>query len=347
MDMTTFRIKLTNPIDQAHMKRLRRVAGKGPVLILTHDNPDPDALASGKALAFLFKSAWDIPSRLMYSGLVARAENQAMLHHLTPEWEYSGKLPDLKDYSAVAQVDTQPGAGNNRLNTVQPAHIVIDHHHPVREMIEGIPYADVRTDIGATVTMLYQYLDAARLQPDPLLATAMFYGLKTDTRGLSRGASAADEVAFVRLLHRLDHRELSKVEMASLSREYFRSLGRGLDAARVHGRAVISRLGSMEQPDFAAEMADILIRLDGVQAALCLGLHNETIHISLRTEQMEQDAGLIIQQVVTPPGKAGGHGTMAGGQVPTAGQEIEPLLASIEKRFLNVMGESDRQADLL
>jgi nanoRNase/pAp phosphatase (c-di-AMP/oligoRNAs hydrolase) len=278
--------------------------------------------------------------------LVARAENQAMLNHLTPEWEYSGKLPDLKDYSAVAQVDTQPGAGNNRLNSVQPAHIVIDHHNPIREMIEGISFSDVRTDIGATVTMIYQYLDAAGLQPDPLLATAMFYGLKTDTRGLSRGASQADEVAFVRLLHRLDQRELSRVELASLSREYFRSFNRGLHASRIHGGAVISRLGNMEQPDFAAEMADILIRLQGVHAALCLGEHHETLHISLRTK-LGQDAGLIIQKVVLPPGKAGGHGNMAGGQIPLDGQDIEQLLVSIEKRFLDVVGESSEGMELL
>jgi nanoRNase/pAp phosphatase (c-di-AMP/oligoRNAs hydrolase) len=167
---------------------------------LTHDNPDPDSLASGKALATLFKEAWGIPSRLVYSGLVARAENQAMLKRLTPEWEQSDALPDLKQYSSVAQVDTQPGAGNNRLDTVQPNHIVIDHHYPIREKIELVPYADVRTETGATVTMVYQYLEAAGIQPDPILATAMFYGLKTDTRSLSRGASPADEIAFVRAL---------------------------------------------------------------------------------------------------------------------------------------------------
>lgn len=345
--MTDLNIHLTNPIDYARLEQLREVAGKGPVLILTHDNPDPDALASGKALATLFRETWGISSRLVYSGLVARAENHAMLNRLTPEWESGETLPDLGQFSAVAQVDTQPGAGNNRLNTIQPAHIVIDHHHPIRETIDAVPYADVRTDIGSTVTMLYQYLDTAGLQPDPLLATAMFYGLKTDTRGLSRGTSAADEVAFVSLLHRLDQRELSKVELASLSREYFRAFSRGLHATRVYGRAVVSRLGMMEQPDFAAEMADNLIRLHGVQAALCLGQHGKTLHISLRTEPMGQDAGLIIQELVVPPGKAGGHGTMAGGQIPLAGQEIERLIASIERRFLDTMGETGEGVELL
>lgn len=309
------------------------------MLILTHDNPDPDALASGKALAVLLRNAWDIPSRLVYSGLVARAENHVMLKRLTPEWESSETLPDLDGYSAVAQVDTQPGAGNNRLNTVQPRHIVIDHHYPIRETIQAIPYADVRTESGSTVTMLYQYLVAAGIEPDPLLATAMFYGIKTDTRSLSRGDSPADEVAFVKLLHRLDQQELSRVELASLSRDYFRAFSRGLEATRLYGKALVSRLGEMEQPDFAAEMADILIRLESAQAALCMGQHEDTLQISLRTVPFGKDAGRIVQQIVLPPGKAGGHGTMAGGQFPLAGKEIEPLLGEIERRFLAVMEE--------
>jgi nanoRNase/pAp phosphatase (c-di-AMP/oligoRNAs hydrolase) len=345
--MPSLIIEVTNPIDQTHLDRLRSVAGTGPVLILTHDNPDPDSLASGKALATLFREAWGIPSRLLYSGLVARAENQAVLKRLTPEWEQSDTLPDLKEYTAVAQVDTQPGAGNNRLNTVQPQHIVIDHHYPIREMIDTVTYSDIRTEIGSTATMLFQYLEAAGIQPDPILATAMFYGLKTDTRSLSRGASPADEVAFLELLHHLDHQELSKVELASLSLENFRALNRGLHATRLFGRVIVTRLGLMEQPDFAAEMADILIRLQGAHAALCIGQHGDTLQVSLRTEPMGEDAGKIIQQLILPPGKAGGHGTMAGGQIPATGQDIETLLVDIESRFLNVMGETGKGVDLI
>jgi len=345
--MSNLIIEVTNPIDQTRLEKLRAVAGSGPVLILTHDNPDPDSLASGKALSVLFKEAWNISSRLVYSGLVARAENHTMLTRLTPEWEHHEALPDLKQFSAVAQVDTQPGAGNNRLDTVQPRHIVIDHHYPVRDTIDAVSYTDVRTEMGATVTMLYQYLEAAGIQPDPILATAMFYGLKTDTRSLSRGDSPADEVAFVKLLHHLDQQELSKVELASLSREYFRAFSRGLHATRLYGRSIVSRLGVMEQPDFAAEMADILIRLQGAQAALCMGRHRDTLQISLRTQPSGEDAGLIVQQIVAPPGKAGGHGTMAGGQVLLEGQDIEGLLADIERRFLAVMKETGEGVELI
>jgi nanoRNase/pAp phosphatase (c-di-AMP/oligoRNAs hydrolase) len=345
--MSNLIIELTNPIKQINLDRLRSIAGTGPVLILTHDNPDPDALASGKALATLFREAWGISGRLVYSGLVARAENQAVLKRLTPEWEHSDVLPDFKEYTAIAQVDTQPGAGNNRLNTVHPKHIVIDHHYPVRETLDTVTYSDIRTEMGSTVTMLSQYLEVAGIEPDPILATAMFYGIKTDTRSLSRGASPADEVTFLELLHTLDQQELSRVELAGLSREYFRSFSRGLQATRVFGQVIVARLGLITQPDFTAEMADILIRLQDTHAALCLGQHRDTLHISLRTEPTSQHAGKIIQQLITSPGKAGGHGTMAGGQIPLQGKNAEPLLAGIEHRFLTVMGETNEGEALI
>ena len=345
--MSRLTIDLPNPIDQKRLKKLRSVVGSGPVLVLTHDFPDPDALASGKAFATLLKEAWNIPSRLVYSGLVARAENHVMLNRLTPEWEHAEQVPDLKEYSAVAQVDTQPGAGNTRLGEIQQKHIVIDHHFPIRSSIDAISYADIRTDMGATATMLYQYLETAGVKPDSILATAMFYGLKTDARSLSRGASPADEVAFMQLLHLLDQQELAKVELADLGRENFHALSRGLNASRLYGKALVSRLGVMEQPDFAAEFADILIRLQGAQAVLCMGLYWDTLQISLRTEPMGQDAGLIIQQIVVPPGTAGGHGMMAGGQIPLAGQEVEILVEDVERRFLAVMGETGEGEDLI
>jgi nanoRNase/pAp phosphatase (c-di-AMP/oligoRNAs hydrolase) len=338
---------IMNPIDQIQLEKLRVTAGNGPVLILTHDNPDPDGLASGKALSTLLREAWDIPSQLIYSGLVARAENHVMLNRLTPEWECNEALPDLSRYSAVAQIDTQPGAGNNHMRVMHPNHIVVDHHYPVRDATTTASYADVRTDIGSTVTMLFQYLAAAGVDPDPLLATAMYYGLKTDTRSLTRGESVADDVAFMNLAHYLDQRELSKVEVAALSREYFRAFSQGLHAARLFGQAVVVRLGLIEQPDFAAEMADILIRLQGAQAALCMGQFRDTLHISLRTGRRQHDAGKLIQQVVASPGSAGGHGTMAGGQVPLLGIDLDTLLAEIEHRFLAVLGETGEGMSLV
>jgi nanoRNase/pAp phosphatase (c-di-AMP/oligoRNAs hydrolase) len=330
-----------NSIRAKRLEKIRKLTGQGPVLILTHDSPDPDALASGKALALLLKSTWNIESRLMYSGLVARAENRAMLNLLTPEWgQINGSL-DLKPFSAVLLVDTQPAAGNNSLPVNYHPQIVIDHHQPIREGLKEVGYVDVRPEMGATTSMVYQYLVAAQIEPDPALATAMFYGLQTDTRGLARGASPVDKQVYMRLLRLLDRKKLIQVEQAGLSREYFRAFDQGLQATRVYGKAVYAYLGEMHRPDFPAEMADILIRLESARVAMCMGYHGGTMYLSLRTESLsEQDAGLYAQRLVFGLGKAGGHGTMAGGQIKLSDREIPRLVVEMEKRYLEITGET-------
>lgn len=336
-----------NPIGPAQLAALRAAAGPGPVLILTHDNPDPDALATGKGLAFLLDRAWGIPSRLVYSGLVARAENRAMLSRLTPEWEQSDVLPDLEAFSAVALVDTQPSAGNNRYPASRPAGIVIDHHEPVREALELSRYVDVRPELGSSVSLVYEYFNAARIVPDALLATAMFYGIKTDTRALSRGTSRTDEIVYVSLLGLIDHQALNEVDQAGLSQEYFRAFSRGLHAARVYSRSVVAYLGKLDRPDLAAEMADVLIRLESAHAALCLGWYHHTLHLSLRISLLDQEAEQMIAPIVAGLGQAGGHGPIAGGQVDLTGKDVSAQVAEIIKRFLAIMGETEDGEPLL
>jgi nanoRNase/pAp phosphatase (c-di-AMP/oligoRNAs hydrolase) len=326
---------------------MRSTASPGPVLILTHNNPDPDAMASGAALSTLLSEAWGIKSHLVYTGLVARAENRAVLEHLTPTWRHRKALTDLEKYSAIALVDTQPGAGNNSLPGSYVPHIVIDHHHPIREALKEVPYVDVQPEVGSTVTLLYQYLKVAEIVPDSTLATAMFYGLKIDTRGLSRGTAPMDEATYLELLSMIDRKELIRIEQAGLSQEYFSAFSRGLHAARIYGRCVVVYLGPMHRPDLAAEMADLLIRLERARAVLCLGTYGQQLHLSLRTEPLGQDAGLLIQKIVFPPGKAGGHGTMAGGQFPLEDQNIDRLVEKIKRRLLNALGETEKHEALL
>jgi nanoRNase/pAp phosphatase (c-di-AMP/oligoRNAs hydrolase) len=343
--MSGFQFPNINPVDSDRLRKLRSTIGSGPVLILTHDNPDPDAFASGKVFATLFQVAWGISSRLVYSGMVARAENKAMLRLLTPEWEQEDVLSDIKHYSAIVLVDTQPGAGNNSLMDGVDPQVVIDHHYPIQKGLDRIAFTDVRTEMGATVSLAFQYLEAAGIIPDEGLATAIFYGIHADTMGLSRGGSTTDQEIYIQLLKLINRDLLAQIAQARLPREYFSTFTRGLRAARIYGQVVICCLGEMHHPDFVAEIADLLIRLENIRAALCLGYHHRTIYLSLRTMQPEMDAGSLIQKVVVPPGKAGGHGTIAGGRMPLNAGSVDRIVAEIERRFLKVMGETTHKGE--
>jgi nanoRNase/pAp phosphatase (c-di-AMP/oligoRNAs hydrolase) len=329
------------------LQKLHAVAGDGPVLILTHDNPDPDALASGMALAVFLKANWGISARLIYSGVVARADNRAMLELLTPDWVHADHIPDLKQYSAVALVDTQPGAGNNRLPEEHMPTIVIDHHLSLVELEPPVSYYDLRPDIGSTVSMLYQYLTAADLNLDSNLATAMFYGLHTDTNGLARSAALADETAYFGLLQLIDRGKLRQIQQAGQSRQYFAALSKALQTAQIYGKVVVVDLGAMHRPDLPAELADVLIRLDSARAVLCCGVHGNILYFSLRTKLLGKDAGLLAQEIVDGYGKAGGHGSVAGGQVGFGHLSSDVLVDTLKSRLLALLGEEEEGIPLL
>lgn len=345
MDKIT--IQTENPISQDHLNRFREILRDGPVLITTHANPDPDALASGKGISHLLNAKWGIPTRLIYNGLVGRAENRAILHLLTPEWEHSDQLADLSKFSTMLFVDCQPGSRNLVPIDKNIPTFVIDHHYPILEQTRRAAYADIRPNVGATATLIYQYLDAAQVSIDPVLATAMFLGIRTDTNGLSRGSTCEDGVVYVKLLEKLDQQLLQKIESAGLALEYYQAFYRGMQNARVYGKAVITYLGDMHRPDIAAELADLLFRYESVHAALCSGMYKGVLHFSIRTGFLDQDAGLLVQNVIFPPGSAGGHGIMAGGQIPLIDEDISPLVVKLEERFLQSVGEMGRSRPLL
>ncbi len=341
--MAHLSISSKNPITQQQLIRLKRAVQPGPVLITTHDNPDPDALAAGKAINKLINGLWGIPTRLFYNGLVGRTENWAMLNLVTPEWMHVRTRDESLKFSSVVYVDCQPASRNMfQIDETLPM-IVIDHHHLVVDQNRRAVYTDIRLNVGSTVTMIYQYLAAAHVEIDPILATAMFYGIRSDTAGLSKGATVDDGIIYVKLLEKLDHQLLLKIESAGLAREYYQAFTQGIKDARIHGNAIIANLGNMHRPDLAAELADLLLRYEGAHVALCSGVYKQELHFSIRTGLLDQDAGLLVQKIIFPPGKAGGHGVMAGGQIPLNSakpKEIKDFVLKLEQRFLESLGET-------
>jgi nanoRNase/pAp phosphatase (c-di-AMP/oligoRNAs hydrolase) len=334
-------------IDLNKLEELRQAAGSGPVLIMTHEIPDPDALASGESLALILKTLWDIGSNLVYSGFVGRAENVAMLEHLTPNWVYKEGFDSADGFSSIALVDTQPGAGNNALPDQIVPDIVFDHHQPLREGLKAVRFSDVRPDCGANVSILAQYLEAGGIVPGPVLSTAIFYGIQADTRGLSRSASELDKQSYFDYLSRVDYDLLIQIQNAGLPRTYFQGFKMGLAETRVRGELVISYMGEIHRPDFVSEMSDLLIRLKEAQIALCMGFHGDRFYLSMRTNAGGYDAGDLVQQIIYPPGRAGGHDRSAGGQVPLQGMQPDEVAALTEARLITVTGINAAEENLV
>jgi nanoRNase/pAp phosphatase (c-di-AMP/oligoRNAs hydrolase) len=317
-----------NLLDQA-------IGDSNRVLILPHNDPDPDAIASAVALRHLLAQRLGVEVNIAYKGIIGRAENKAMVRYLGyPLRRLTGS--DLRQPVPIAMVDTQPGAGNNALPSNSTAAIVIDHH-PWLEVTAAARFADVRSDVGATSTILTEYLQAAGLEPSPPLATALFYGIKTDTMGLGRGASPTDTDAYFYLQPRIDVDALVEIERAQVPAEYFKSLSASVQAAQVHDGVVISYVGPISYPDLAAEMADLLLRLEGTRWVICIGVYQDNLILAVRTRSRRGGAGQLVRAIVGDRGTAGGHGAMAGGQVPMQGEDPEQVARQLSRDALQFL----------
>jgi nanoRNase/pAp phosphatase (c-di-AMP/oligoRNAs hydrolase) len=328
-----------SPLTDRLDRLLEAVRGAEGLVILTHNDPDPDAIAAAVALRFLLAERAGLQAQPVYRGIVGRAENRALVRYLNyPLRRLTGA--DLRGPAPFALVDTQPGAGNNALPPGTRPLLVLDHH-PLREPAAEARFADVRPDIGASSTMLAEYLQAARLEPPAPLATALFYGIQTDTQNLTRGATPADVAAYTYLQPRIDMEGLVEIERAQVPAEYFKGLVGALRAARVYNNVVIAYVGPMARPDLAAEMADLLLRLKGVSWAVCMGSYKDVIVLAVRTLNRNGHAERLVSRVVGDRGTAGGHGRMAGGHVRLDGADPRIVARQLVKRTLRCLNVPD------
>jgi nanoRNase/pAp phosphatase (c-di-AMP/oligoRNAs hydrolase) len=267
--------------------------GAEQVLILPHNNPDPDAIASALAFQVLLTQHFALDAAIAYEGAIGRAENRALIRYL----DYPLKrltAADLKSASHLVLVDTQPDAGNSPL----PAHVIPDiviDHHPLRMAYRQARYADIRPQVGATASLLVEYLRAADVPVATELATALFYGIKTDTQGLERGTSECDRAAFGYLGSHINLAAIFKIEQAPMPGDYFNTLTFALQSARCYDNAVVSYLGAMSYPDLAANIADFLMRRQGLRWVFCAGIYKEHLYLSVRTSY-QQGAGRLTDR---------------------------------------------------
>jgi len=317
------------------------VKGRGTILIVVHDNPDPDCLASAMALLHLFFSKLGQESVIAFSGIIGRSENLVMAKELEiPLTPF--EIIELEEFKVICMLDTQPGTGNNSLPSSVMVDLVIDHH-PLRESTKDCRWVDVRDDYGVTATILYEYLLAQDVGISPKLATAIFYAIKSDTQDLGREANRPDREAYLRLFPLTNKSLLYQITNPRQPIEYFRTIRCTLDNARIFGNVIVANMQKVVFPELVAEMADFLLRLDEVDTALCIGEYGSEITLSLRTIRQDINCGEIVKRLVAGYGLAGGHALMAGGKVDRIAEEcdVRAIEAIITSRFLAEMGCSE------
>jgi nanoRNase/pAp phosphatase (c-di-AMP/oligoRNAs hydrolase) len=297
------------------VQQLREVlSGTKNLLILLQHDPDPDAIASALALRTILgrnKTTAPIGS----FGKVTRPENVAMIRLLEVDIEQiTGET--LQQYDGLALVDVQPpyfGAEYALPNVVDA---VIDHHPCVANYTAR--YCDVRANFGSTSTIFVQYLQAADAKVTQRLATALYYGLKTDTLFLGRETTEADIEAFTYLYPLANHSLIRRMERPELPLRDLDALGYALRARTISDTTFFTHVGLVEREDVLPQFAEFCLQVEGIERAVVSGIFCGNLVVSLRSDMHVKGSGGLVRQAFGQFGSAGGHRSMAKAVLPLA-----------------------------
>lgn len=301
-----------------------------PLLILTHDFPDPDAIGAAYALYFLAKH-FGVRSKIVYGGFISRLENRYMVDHL--------KIPlhrlapsHFNKYRHIALVDTQPGFGNNSLPAERRAAIVIDQHPYVSR-----PSADlviIETNRGATCEILAEAILSLKVDIPSNITTALVYGILTDTFNLYRVPSRRVFTIYQQLLPLCDMKKLASLQNPAQPAVFFSTISRAIQGAAVQGSLIYCHLGIINDPVFTAHVADFLLTYKGTRWSFCTGRHKDRLCVSLRSAGNHYDASDVLRDVFDNRAQAGGHGAIAGGSIDIGAEKDEDAWRKAEQKIV-------------
>lgn len=295
---------------------LQELLAEGDELtIVCHNNPDPDCLASALALGRIAADA-DIDERhILYSGEISHQQNRAFVNLLDIDLRPfdPDAVQDRPSESLLAFVDHAVPGANNRVPEGTPVDIVIDHHPA-----EGIEarFVDHREAVGATATILTQYVRNLDVDLDTALATALIFAIRRETLGFLRGVTREEYDAAGYLHDHADRDLLKQLSSPSVSGATVDAISTAIDNRQTRRSVLISHVGRTTERDALPQAADYLATLEGVETAIVFGIVDEAIHLSGRSTDSRVHIGNALQEAFADVGSAGGHREMAGGEIP-------------------------------
>jgi nanoRNase/pAp phosphatase (c-di-AMP/oligoRNAs hydrolase) len=317
---------------------LTGLADATAVTFVSHVQPDPDSLGSMMGLAHLVETSLGKPTRLTRDGLISRAENRAMVDILKIDVSPIETVA-WREGEAVVMVDSQPNTGRHTLDGEVPLYAVIDHHDTPGDL-DDVPFVDVRSGLGATCSLVTSYLMEQNVALPKRLATALLYGIETELAGYPREASSLDDSALLYLYPLADKDLMARIRNARLPQSYFECMLQGLQSSFIYDRLIVSWVNELPQPELAAELVDFLIRFEEIDWAVCAGVYQDQLVLSVRTAAQDARAGETLRHVVGKLGRAGGHDRRAGGSIPlasTSPSAIEQMQGELRRRLLKAL----------
>lgn len=292
--------------------RLSDLLKYNDIVIQCHDNPDADAIASGFGVySYLQKMGKSV--RFVYGGrfIIQKSNLILMVEELNIPIEH---VEELEEPELLITVDCQYGEGNvTRFPAKNIA--VIDHHQVSGELPE---LSEVRSNLGACATVVRELLllEGIDINEDKKLATALYYGLMTDTNN------------FAEIFHPLDKdlRDDAIFERSMIT--LFRNANLSLKELEIAGAALLDYDYNEEyryaivhakpcDPNILGIISDMVLEVDTVETCLVYSVLSFGIKISVRSCVKEVKASELAEFITAGIGSGGGHLEKAGGFIQT------------------------------
>ena len=288
--------------------RLRDLLTYESIVVQCHDNPDADAIASGFGV-YLYLKDQGKQVRFVYGGryVVQKSNLVLMISELQIPIEH---VEELAAPPLLVTVDCQYGEGNvTRFEAKEVA--VIDHHQVSGELPR---LHEVRSNLGACSTVVRDLLEkeGVDFNENRKLATALYYGLMTDTSG------------FTEISHPLDRdlRDDAAFERSMITR--FRNTNLSLKELEIAGMALVGydyneecRYAVVEakpcDPNILGMISDLILEVDVVETCLVYSVLPFGIKLSVRSCVKEVKASELAEVITEEIGSGGGHLEKAGG----------------------------------
>ena len=341
--------EFSRSLTRARVQQYQRYfADADRILILLHNDPDPDAMASGLALRNILHRTKTTAIIGALQG-VTRPENLRMVNLLDIHVE--AITPEMiKGFDRIAMVDVQPHYFGG---LIDHADLVIDHH-PEQPGYTAV-FKDVRPDYGSTSTILTEHLRAVDVDISERTATAMLYAIKSDTLFFNRQTNRVDIDAFSYLYPLADAAMIRKMEGAEITVERLEYVFKAYRSSSLVDQVFCAFLGQSAREDFIPYVADFFLQLEDVKWTLIAGSVNDMLIISIRNLGYMKNAGEFARRFFSDIGSAGGHRAMAKAVVPIRafrakfgeleGSALTAKLHALMEEFLHEPAGAERRRE--
>ena len=304
--------EFSRSLTRARVQQYQRYFGDADrVLIMLHNDPDPDAMASGLALRNVLHRTKTTAIIGAMAG-VTRPENLRMVDLLDLHVEAITQ-DSLKEFDRIAMVDVQPHYFEGLIDRVD---LVIDHH-PEQPGYTAV-FKDIRPDYGSTSTILTEHLRAVDVNISERTATAMLYAIKSDTLFFNRQTNRVDLEAFSYLYSLADATMIRKMEGAEITPERLEYVIKAYQSGATVEQVFCAFLGPLSREDFIPYVADFFLQLEDVKWTVVAGIVDDSLVISVRNLGYSKNAGEFVRRHFLDIGNAGGHRAMAKAVIPMA-----------------------------